>query len=115
MNKIIVATDGQLSELIDLAFSNNLPRILEFIQNAKPDQANLPEILNVQQAAEVLDLAPSTIYGLVNKSRLPYFKKGHKLRFKRSQLLEWINSGEKKTQSQIEQSVKISTKRPSKL
>ncbi|GGK71701.1 helix-turn-helix domain-containing protein [Rufibacter glacialis] len=111
---IIVTTETHLRELITQAISTELRLALDSSRQKQTATDSLSEILNVQQAAKLLNLASSTIYGLVNKSKLPHYKKGGKLRFKRSQLLEWIDSGEKKTQSQIEKEVRIHTRRPSK-
>jgi excisionase family DNA binding protein len=55
-------------------------------QKAKEAQ---DEILNIQQASEFLNLAIPTIYGLTYNRKIPFFKPGKKLYFKRKELNEW--------------------------
>lgn len=51
-----------------------------------PDNGDL---LDVEGAAEHLDLSTHTIYQYVSKGRIPYLKKGGRLYFRRSALDEW--------------------------
>ena len=52
----------------------------------------MPEILNVDEAAELLRLKKSTVYFYVESRRLPHLKVGGKLLFEKSALLEWLLS-----------------------
>ena len=61
------------------------------------------EILNLEDTAKLTLLSKSTIYGLVSKRKIPFFKQGKILRFKRSELIAWIESGRKKTIAEIEE------------
>ena len=61
------------------------------------------EILNIEGACEFLNLAKPTIYTLTSKGKIPFFKKGKKLYFKRSELLQWIEQGKEKTVSEEQQ------------
>jgi len=46
-------------------------------------------LLNVDEAAEFLRIAPKTVYGLVNQRRIPFRKAGRRLLFLQSELLDW--------------------------
>lgn len=46
-----------------------------------------PEVLNVQEAAQLLRCGVSTIYADVRRRRLPFFRVGRCLRFRRAELL----------------------------
>lgn len=46
-------------------------------------------LMNVQEAAEFLRLAPKTLYGLVSQRRVPYRKAGRRLLFLEAELLTW--------------------------
>lgn len=63
------------------------------------------EILTIDQACMFLNLAKSTIYILTSKRILPFFKRGKKLYFKKSELLQWIEDGKKKTMKQLQNEV----------
>lgn len=78
------------------------------------DKNSLPEsqqILTVKEAAEILHLSVPTIYGYVSRNEIPFSKKGKRLYFSKSELIEWIKQGRKKTLAEIaalaNQSVKI--------
>ena len=51
------------------------------------------ELLTINEAAEYLSLATQTIYGLVNRSKIPFMKKGKRLYFSTSELKVWVKSG----------------------
>lgn len=62
----------------------------------------LPEILNVQQAADFLKLKITTLYEKTSRKLIPHFKKGNKLYFHLSELQNWIMQGKVKTHEEIE-------------
>jgi excisionase family DNA binding protein len=51
--------------------------------------ANRARLLDVREAADMLRLAPKTLYGLVSQRRIPFRKAGRRLLFLESELLEW--------------------------
>ena len=52
-----------------------------------------PKYLNIEQAAELLNLAVQTIYGLVHRKKIPFIKKHKRLYFKESELIKWLEDG----------------------
>ncbi|NVN96886.1 helix-turn-helix domain-containing protein [Candidatus Nomurabacteria bacterium] len=81
---------SQLCE--DVAFIKRF--ILEKINEpiSQPDQ-----LLTIQETAEFLNLQVSTIYGLVSRMQIPYMKKGKRLYFSKTELIECLKAGRKKT------------------
>jgi len=65
------------------------------------DTPQQDELLTIQQAAEILKLSVPTIYGLVSRTEIPHAKKGKRLYFSKLELLEWVQSGRKKTNAEI--------------
>ncbi|MEI6764633.1 MAG: helix-turn-helix domain-containing protein [Bacteroidota bacterium] len=61
----------------------------------QPEPVAKDEFLNIRQAAELLNLAVATIYTLTCRKKIPYFKKGKKVYFKRFELEAWLDSGKK--------------------
>ena len=55
------------------------------------------EILNVQGAAELLDLPVSTVYRLVRQGTLPAARLGKQLRFTRKNLIQAVEDGGRNT------------------
>ncbi len=62
----------------------------------------LPEILDIHQAAEFLKLKITTLYEKTSRKQIPHLKKGNKLYFYLSELQNWIKQGNVKTQGEIE-------------
>lgn len=69
---------------------------------------NIPsqELLNIQQASELVTLAVPTLYSKVSLKEIPFCKKGKRLYFYRSELLKWINSDPQETNANIVNEVK---------
>lgn len=63
---------------------------------------NLPEILNVKEAANFLRLKLNTLYEKTSRKLIPHFKRGNKLYFRKPELESWIKDGKVKTQDEIE-------------
>jgi excisionase family DNA binding protein len=77
---------------------------LLLLNNGNEQQSTaLPEqLLNIQQAAAFLNLTVPTIYTKVSKSELPVMKRGKRLYFSQTELLEYLKTGRKKSNAEIE-------------
>ena len=64
------------------------------------------QLLSIQQAAEFLSLSVPTLYSKVSKGELPVMKRGKRLYFSRTELMEYIKEGRKKSNAEIEQEAK---------
>ena len=93
-------TISELLAIIDEAVRNAI-RNLKCTKSCAQTVQN--EIMNLSETAELTHLSKSTVYGLVSQRKIPFFKQGKILRFKRSELMAWIESGRKKTIQEIEQ------------
>lgn len=63
---------------------------------AEPDKR-----MNIREAAEFLNCAVPTIYGLVHRRLIPHEKKGKRLYFLKSELNEWLQKGKRLTIDEI--------------
>ncbi|MGI4727590.1 MAG: helix-turn-helix domain-containing protein [Janthinobacterium lividum] len=77
--------------ILELKSSNSINAV-------KPDD----ELLTIDQASDLLNLAKPTIYSLSASSKIPVIKKGKRLYFSRKELLDWLKSGRRKTIDEIE-------------
>ena len=78
---------------------------LQTFFESKPIVASQHEsesLLTIQQAAELLNLAVPTIYGMVSRSVIPVSKRGKRLYFTKHELTEWVKAGRKKTAAEIQ-------------
>ena len=61
--------------------------------------------LHIQEVAKFLGLTVSTIYCKVSKGELPVTKRGKRLYFFKSELLDYLKEGRKKSTVEIEEAV----------
>ncbi len=56
--------------------------------------------LTIEEVAKLIGYKKTSIYGLVQKNKIPYHKKG-KLFFLKSEIMEWLKNGKKTTSEDI--------------
>jgi len=80
----------------------NLTLLAEQILKAINDGKKLGEdkYLTIEELVELIGYKKTSIYGLVQKRKIPYHKKG-KLFFLKSEIMEWLKSGKKATSTDI--------------
>ncbi len=71
-------------------------------EQALPAKSNIPDILDVKQAADFLRLKISTLYEKTSEKTIPHFKKGNKLYFHRTELEAWVKEGKVKTTHELQ-------------
>ena len=70
----------------------------------KSEQPTQPqeELLTIQQASELLNLSVPTLYSKVSKGELPVMKRSKRLYFSRTELIEYLKAGKRKSFAEIE-------------
>jgi excisionase family DNA binding protein len=84
---------------------DRIENLLENLSQAEKSVEVPEEILTIEQASEFLNLSKNTLYGYVQKSKIPVSKKGKRLYFSKLELLDWVKSGKKQSQSEIDNEV----------
>ena len=98
LNMVITQLDTeQLSDLVQNALRKVISESVK-----EPSSSNTDELLTIRQTSELLSIAVPTIYGLVQRSKIPVSKKGKRLYFSKLELIAWIKTGKKLTISEIE-------------
>ena len=75
-------------------------------QESKTPTDQPEQLLTIQEAAEFLSLTVPTMYSKVSKGELPVMKRGKRLYFSRTELMEYVKTGRKKSNAEIEQEAK---------
>jgi excisionase family DNA binding protein len=70
---------------------------LKHLPKEQPTQTQQDELLTVQDTAEFLSLSVPTIYGLISKGELPVMKRSKRCYFSKSELMDYLKQGRKKT------------------
>jgi len=79
---------------------SELKRLL--IEKQEQPTTTPPEqFLSIQQAAEFLSLSVPTLYSKVSKGELPVMKRSKRLYFSRTELMEYIKEGRKKSNAEL--------------
>ena len=76
------------------------------MQESKAPTNQPEQLLTIQEAAELLSLTVPTMYSKVSKGELPVMKRSKRLYFSRTELLEYLKEGRKKSNAEIEQEAK---------
>ena len=98
-----VLTFDQLPKAVTMLTKevSELKRLLiEKQEQTPPDHPE--QLLTVLEAAQFLSLTVPTIYSKVSKGELPVMKRSKRLYFSRTELLEYLKEGRKKTNAEIE-------------
>lgn len=97
MNNPFEVIEARLSSIENLILDlKHKPKSVEPTREAE-------ELLTVQEAAEFLHLSVPTIYSKVSKGELPVMKRSKRLYFSRTELLDYLKDGRKKSNAEIEQ------------
>lgn len=91
-----------IKEIVKDVVRNEIPQIIknEFTnQQLNQNKENNKELLTIKEASALTGYAVQTLYGFVCNRKIPFIKReGSKfLRFKKSELLEWMNQNNKQT------------------
>ena len=60
------------------------------------------EVMTIEEASKYLGFKTSYLYRLTSSNKIPFYKPGHKVFFKRSELEEWVFNHRESTHDEIE-------------
>lgn len=100
-------TFDQLPGAVSLLHSrmDSIETILENLSGYKPPEPD--ELLTVEQCAEFLSISVQTVYGLIAKNELPVMKRSKRCYFLKSELLNYLKQGKKKSAAEIATSIEV--------
>ena len=70
--------------------------------NKAIQQSEIETPLNIKEVSKLTELSVPTLYGYVQRNEMPYYKKGNRLKFFKSEIIDWIKEGKVKSISEIE-------------
>jgi excisionase family DNA binding protein len=90
-------------EVIEARLSSIENLILDLKHQPKPveDATNAEQLFTIDQAAKFLNLTKPTLYSKVSRAELPYMKQGKRLYFSRTELMDYLKQGRRKTNDEI--------------
>ena len=102
MKESITHLQAFITELVNEAVQVALEKHQETAITELAENNLKSEILNADQAAEFLHIAKQTLYSMTSRRKIPFYKNGKKILFRRGDLEEWLNSGKHEQMSQIQ-------------
>jgi excisionase family DNA binding protein len=82
-----------------IAFAQSL--INQTTMKVSTTSSPVKEILTLEEAAEYLNLAKQTLYGMTSKNEIVFFKRSRKIYFQQSDLEKYLLDGRRKTKDEI--------------
>ena len=95
-NQFYIITEAGIKVLTDQITEN----ILKAINPSKTSDEDA--YLSIEDVAKIIHLSKATIYGLTHQNKIPFLKKGKRLYFLKSEILDWVKSGKKESKSELE-------------
>ena len=94
-------------EELDLLFENKIKKLANSLYPSATIKSN--SWLNVQQLSDYIPFKPAkqTIYGWVNKSQIPFYKKRKGLYFLQSEIDTWLLNGIVKSRKESDTEIKM--------
>jgi excisionase family DNA binding protein len=74
--------------------------ILKVINPSKKSDEDA--FLSIDETAKIINLSKATVYGLTHRKEIPFHKRGKRLYFLESEILQWIKSGKRDAKSELE-------------
>ncbi len=72
------------------------------LQKSQPEN-DIEQPTDIEGASIITGKSIATLYGLCQKKQIPYSKRGKRLYFFKSELIEWIKEGRRKTVAEVQE------------
>lgn len=102
MKESITHLQAFITELVNEAVQTALEQHQDASATELVENNLKAEVLNADQASEFLHIAKQTLYSMTSRRKIPFYKNGKRILFRRGDLEEWLNSGKHEQMSQIQ-------------
>ena len=109
-NGVMVLSPVEVQNFIEQTVQTAVEKVVQEFKLLEQKEAH-KEILTIDEASELLNLAKPTIYTLTSRGEIPYNKVSKKLLFKYSDLMAWVDSGRCKTNAELQKEAEAYVKR----
>lgn len=87
----------------DISDANKgIERLEALLLNKVKTQPEIETPIQLDEVLPITGLKKPTLYGYVQRNEIPYHKKGNRLYFFKSEIIDWIKTGKQKTLKEIE-------------
>lgn len=82
--------------------TNEVKELKALLLNRAEPQNEIETPIQLDEVVPITGLSKPTLYGYVQRNEIPYHKKGNRLYFFKSEIIEWIKTGKQKTLKELE-------------
>lgn len=79
--------------------------LTKFLSNQNSSQSISESLLNVKDVSAFLKIDSSLIYTACNKGEIPFLKIGKSYKFKKEDILDWVENGKNKNMIDVDEYV----------
>lgn len=72
----------------------DLKNVMREIVDEIQTEETCDEVLKIAEAADLMKVSVPTVRSLIEKNDIPHFKRGQVIRFRRTDILEWMSEKE---------------------
>lgn len=76
--------------------------ILALLLNNAEHNTDIETPIQLDEVIPITGLSKPTLYAYVQRNEIPYHKKGNRLYFFKSEIIDWIKTGKQKTVKELE-------------
>ena len=76
-------------------------KISVLMETRNGDYQQQDEFLNIEEVARFINESKSSVYSRTSSRNIPFYKRGKKLIFKKSEIQSWLEAGKKKTREEL--------------
>ena len=81
---------------------NEVKELKALILDKANPQTEIETPKNIKVISKLTELSVATLYGYVQRNEIPHYKKGNRLKFFKSEIIDWIKEGKVKSLAEIE-------------
>ena len=82
--------------------TNEVRELKALLLNKGNAQPEIETPLNIKEVSKLTELSVPTLYGYVQRNEIPFYKKGNRLKFFKTEIIDWIKTGKQKTLKELE-------------
>lgn len=97
----ITPTFDQLPNVV-AHLTNEVKELKALLLKKASTQFEIETPININDVSKLTELSKPTLYSYVQRNEIPYYKKGNRLKFFKSEIIDWIRTGKQKTVKELE-------------
>jgi excisionase family DNA binding protein len=106
MIPILTPTFDQLPYVV-AQLTNELQELKTLLLQKVNSNPEIETPINIKDVSQLTELSLPTLYGYVSRNEIPYYKKGNRLKFFKSEIIDWIKTGKQKTIKEVVSDVDV--------